>query len=496
MTMSERAQSPRSATRRRRRRRTDRRGVALIMVLAAITVLTVFLTELQDDTSAELSSALAERDMLRAEYHARSAINLSRLLIATEPAIRRSLAPLLGLLGVGQMQLPVWEFADVVLGPFNDASGVGSFAGLANLDMTTAKNLGTTGGRFELTIVDEDSKINVNSAARNEVMSKQLVAGQLMGLFSPAQYAPLFDGRDPDGQFSDRQTICGAIIDWADSEPDGNELTTTCDLRPMAPTATSAEDSFYQMLGVEYRRKNAAFDSLEEMRLVRGLGSDDFWSTFVDPDPADPRKRILSVWGQGKINIGSANAQTMLAVICGADRASADQDLCVDPMQLQAFVMAVSMVKSLFPGIPLFPTPQEFVKTLQGQGLFGPILQGLGVKPVVFKAPGEVMKNLANGSKVFSIYATGVVPGNRRELRVRIHSVIDFRAASALGAMMPGMQGAMPGGAMGSVPPGGMSPSPSGMPAPSGSSGPMTPDQMMAAMASDPMGQIVYWRVE
>src|SRR5262249_49521603 len=61
-----------------RKRRRQRRGVALIMVLGAITVLTVFLTELQEETSAELSAALAERDQLRAEYYARSAVNLSR----------------------------------------------------------------------------------------------------------------------------------------------------------------------------------------------------------------------------------------------------------------------------------------------------------------------------------------------------------------------------------------------------------------------------------
>jgi general secretion pathway protein K len=494
--MAERAQSPIALRRRRLRRRADRRGVALIMVLASITVLTVFLTELQDDTSAELSSALAERDTMRAEYHARSAINLSRLLIATEPSVRRALAPLLGLLGAANMQVPVWEFSDVVLGPFNDAAGVSGFAGLANLDMTTAKNLGSTGGgRFELVIVDEDSKINVNAAARNEVMSKQRLAGQLMGLFAPVQYAPLFDGRDTDGQFSDRQSVCGAIIDWADAEPDGNEQATSCDLSSNAPASSSAEDSFYQMLGVDYRRKNAAYDSLEELRLVRGLGSDEMWSTFVDPDPTDPRKRIMTVWGQGKINIGTANAQTLLAVICGSPRTTEGQDLCADPNQLSSFIMGVSMIKSLFPGIPLFPTPKAFTETLKGNGFpFGPILQSLGLKPVQFKAESEVQKSLANGSKLFSIYATGVVPGNRRELRVRVHSVVDFRGVAELGAGMPG-QAPAPGSATGSAAQSQVQgAAAAAMPDPTGAA--LTPDQIMAAMATNPMGRVVYWRVE
>ena len=78
----------------RYRRRRGRRGVALIMVLGAITIMTVFLTEVQQDTSASLAAAISGRERLIAEYHARSAINLSRLLIATEPSIRRKIAPL------------------------------------------------------------------------------------------------------------------------------------------------------------------------------------------------------------------------------------------------------------------------------------------------------------------------------------------------------------------------------------------------------------------
>ena len=49
----------RAIARRRRPRRADKRGVALVMTLGAITVLTVFLTELQDQTASELSAAVA-----------------------------------------------------------------------------------------------------------------------------------------------------------------------------------------------------------------------------------------------------------------------------------------------------------------------------------------------------------------------------------------------------------------------------------------------------
>src|ERR1700744_3404748 len=78
----------------RARRRSKEAGIALIMVLGAIAVLTVMLAEFQDDTSAEVASAMADRDSVQAEYMARSAVNLSRLLIASEPTIRTAIAPL------------------------------------------------------------------------------------------------------------------------------------------------------------------------------------------------------------------------------------------------------------------------------------------------------------------------------------------------------------------------------------------------------------------
>src|SRR5882724_2861858 len=102
--------------------RRRRRGVALLLVLSSLTILTVMLTEIQDENAAELSSALTARDAVVAEYAARSAVNLSRLLIASEPTIRKTLAPILALMmGGGAPQIPVWDYTDRVMGAFNDA---------------------------------------------------------------------------------------------------------------------------------------------------------------------------------------------------------------------------------------------------------------------------------------------------------------------------------------------------------------------------------------
>lgn len=470
----------RSTSTKRRKRKVEERGVALILVLGALTILTVFLTELQEGTSADMAAALADRDALRAEYVARSGVNLSRLLIATEPTIRRSIAPLFMMLKRKPPQIPVWEFSDMVLGPFNDEIGAEAFSALAGVSTETGKNLGLGGGNYVVTIVDEDSKIDLNVASRGEALSQQRLSLALLGLIILPQYNELFENRDADGQFSDRATICGAIVDWADFDEN---------LFPCDPTATNAgsrgtEDNYYQTLGLDYLRKNAAFDSLEELRLVRGMG-DDFWATFVDPDPSDPKKRILTIWGQGKVNVNTANADTLWAIICG--NAKPETPMCVDPIQRQSFIMGVTMAKSLLQGAPLFTSEKDFVNVLKGKGPMGEILFAVGLQPVEFLSEAELRKVITTESKIFSIYADGVIPGRGRETRVRVHAVVDFRNAVELSESGPS---GLLGGAV----------QPSSTSAQNSNASPppdqVTPEQQLQALASNPAGNVVYFRVE
>lgn len=407
---------------RSRRRKQRERGVALIMVLGAIAIMVVMLAEFQDDAGAEFASATAVRDGVQAEYFARSAVNLSRLLIAAEPTMRSAIAPLFMLMKRTPPQLPVWEYADRVLGAFNDKEAAQDFAGLGGFDLNLGKNLGLKGGRFEVVIVDEDSKINVNMGASNEIAHIRL-AKQLMSQMAPIQYNPLFEQRDATGNYNDRLSTCSALIDWAD--PD--EQLFSCDVTS-APSSNAVEDGWYQLLAKPYRRKNAPYDSLEELHMVRGV-TDDFWATFVDPVPTEPRKRQLTVWGQGAVNVNTANALTLYALVCsGAPQA----ELCTDPTQMQMFVMGVTMAQGISMGAPIFGTANDFIQMMKGQGQLGPLLTTMGMKPVKFQSESDFAKSISTESKVFSVYAVGVVKGYKRETRVRIHSVVDFRAAASL----------------------------------------------------------------
>jgi len=488
-----------SARLRRLLARRRRRGVALLLVLSSLTILTVMLTEIQDENAAELSSALTARDTVIAEYAARSAVNLSRLLIAAEPTIRKTLAPLfmLTMRGGGAPQIPVWEFTDRVMGAFNDADGASAFQSLGSFDLTKGKNLGLTGAGFEIKVVDEDSKINVNEPARGGAFGQSRLASELIGLMGGPQNNKLFEGRDADGQFSDRQAICAAVIDWAD--PDAE--TYVCD--PNNPTAQSAaaEDSFYDLLKRPYSRKNAAFDSLEELHKLRGF-SDDFWATFIEPDPDRPEKRTVTVWGQGTINVNTANAQTLLAFVC----ATAPQArVCADPAEAQKFLMMMTMLRSIVPGVPIFSSTTMFLNTLSNKGQFGPMLEAMGMEPVPFLSLDQAGKMISVESKLFSIYATGTVKVGKRETRVRVHAVVDFRNAPPPGAATTLSQMAQANNALagpGNVPgsASGLSQNPAnGAPGttPNGTTPTADPNAALAALLKPtPGGSIVHYKIE
>jgi general secretion pathway protein K len=269
----------------------------------------------------------------------------------------------------------------------------------------------------------------VNAPARGEAFSKARLASQLAGLMAGPQYDPLFDARDSDGQFSDRTQICGAILDWADPDQDSDQA--FCDQSSQNAQATTPEDSFYGLLKRPYERKNAAFDSLEELRRVRGM-SEDFWATFVDPNPDDPDKRVLTVWGQGAVNVNTANPQTVLALLCSAVD-PATTPICVDPLESGKFLSALSMVRMFTNGAPLFGSAKVFIAALKGKGMFGQLLAALGIMPVVFKSEADFEKLISTESKVFSIYAEGHVKSGTRLTRTQIHAVVDFRSAPAPG---------------------------------------------------------------
>ena len=192
----------------------------------------------------------------------------------------------------------------------------------------------------------------------------------------------------------------------------------------------------------------------------------------------------MTVWGQGAVNVNTANAQTLLAVVCsGAPTA----EICTDVAQAATFLSGVTMAQGITMGAPLFGNAQQFVNTMKGEGDLGKMLASFGLKPVKFQSDAEFAKAVTTESKMFSIYARGFVKGYKRETRASIHAVVDFRQAPGLG-----------GGTSTTTTPGAPAPSASAAPSakPPGQTAPADPNAIAAAMAPNTGGQMVYFRID
>jgi general secretion pathway protein K len=375
------------------------RGVALLMVLIAMTILAAMTVDFMESSEVYVANTANQRDSLKAEYLARSSVNLSRLMLSVQP-----------LLG-GAFNFPFWQYADVIMEPFTSTEGdPGMMGDLIGINLAGSEGLGIADGDFSVLIVDEDSKINVNVGGTASVKERERMVTQLAMLMSPMEYDTLFDRQTEGGKFFERQDVICEIIDWADPDED------LCDL-------SGPEDvSYYSSMDPEYGRKNAPYDSLEELHLVQGIG-DDFWSAFVDPNPEDPEQRVMTVWGRGQVNVNTAPAQVLFAQVCMAAADENGISPCIDPVaryNLLQILQAVVLLRTFMP----FSKPGDFISAIENpqERLFLPIS---GV-PIPNKR--DAAKMLATQSSVFSIYAEGTVGRARK----RIHTVIDIQGTDML----------------------------------------------------------------
>jgi general secretion pathway protein K len=403
-------------------------GVALVIVMSAIAILAVFVADMHESTGTAFAVATSERDQLQAEYMAKSALNLTRLLVANEPAIRQTVTPFYQMmLGRPPPQLPVWTMAEEVLKPFCNFEEAQGAAGNVGIDLTSAEGLSDNPATCEILAFAENSKINLNDPLmRDGNQARAETALQLFALVggyqSPSPYDPLFSQTDPDGNITSRLDVVSAMVDFWD--PDTER--TVFDPGAGEVSSAGAEDDVYSTLDDPYRAKNAPFDSLEEIRLVRGVG-DDFWATFIEPDPNDPESRKVTIYGSGWVNANEAPPEVMLARICSRID---DQPLCTDPMESSKFIQLINTIRALIP-VPLFTRNTDFIDFLEGRGdLYQKLLGFLGPEnPLLFRPVtipqeerGAVTTSFVTAAQILTVEATGFAGRSQ----VRIRAVVNF----------------------------------------------------------------------
>jgi len=134
-------------------------------------------------------------------------------------------------------------------------------------------------GRFLIEIADLSGRIQINQLVEQNGNYNDTQKSLLMRFLG----SPEFDLDD-----EEVENIVDAIKDWIDPDDE--------------TTRFGAEDSYYKALETPYPCKNAPFEFLEELLLVRGVTKELFYGTEERPGIS----LYLSTHGDGKININTA----------------------------------------------------------------------------------------------------------------------------------------------------------------------------------------------
>jgi general secretion pathway protein K len=263
-------------TRRFRERRTrDRQsGVALLVTISALSLLIALVANFSYDTTVEASQAANARDELRAHFLARSAVELSRMLIKiqlkfVEPVMRTAQSMLNEMAGEDLgISLRVTDYTGILLGFFSgNKTDVAMLGNLVGIDTEQATGLKLVPGSMNAEITNEDGKIDLNcGGGPAPTRSRQMVVFRLLAALTMSpRYNLLFETPDDDGRIVDRIDLARALIDWADSD----EQMFSIDANAAGP-----EDYRYDQRADPYLAHNNDYDTVGETGLVRGMDAD------------------------------------------------------------------------------------------------------------------------------------------------------------------------------------------------------------------------------
>lgn len=255
--------------------RQNQTGIALIIVMISITVLSILAAGFAYSMKVETKLAQNANSETELTWLGLSGVEFARYVVAQQLTIAQEPYDSLNQKWAGGP------------GSMNTSNNVLAGISLENYELGN--------GRFSVKIADLERKVNINSA--NEAMLEQAL--RLVGVDA--------------GDFS---AIAGSVLDWID--PDNNTH------------IGGTESDFYQTLDPPYYAKNKPIDDLSELLLVRGVTPDIYWGgASANHQPAAFQNKlgllrpnsaiafpvglvdIFTPISSGRININTASVTTL-----------------------------------------------------------------------------------------------------------------------------------------------------------------------------------------
>ncbi len=282
------------------------RGIALILALVTIVILSTAVVEFTYSTRVNTAMATNERDYLKSYYLAKSGVNLSQLLLSFQYALQEEsrdteddMGQMIGR-AMRRSNFQLYQYIDLLMGPFN--SGAVEIP-LASVDLSGmgVGGFGEFTGRFDVDVEPEEGRVNLNDFARVEVRETDLV--EFCSMIVDERYDRIFEEQDQFGDLMDRRAVTANIIDFIDLNFEATRLTNDCTIESrggdeMRPYARAD--------GHEIEPRNARLTHVEELHRVHGV-SEHFMDAFGD---------AFTVYDVGRPNLNVATAPVFYSVLC------------------------------------------------------------------------------------------------------------------------------------------------------------------------------------
>ena len=233
------------------RTRRGEKGMALLLVLVVVALLTSLLTELAFSTLIDLRLTETFRDSTRAYYLARGGVSAGRMILQED---RNTYDALDENWSQGVVNYPVGD------------------------------------GSVSVTIKDLDGRLAINELVKNNNPQPVMVD----------RFYRLFVALEID-HLADPAELTAALIDWLDS---GDEAYQEIQTDGLNIPVSGAEEAYYQGQQAAYPCKNGPLETLEELLLVKGFSEE--LLTIIGPH--------LAVNGSRKININTASDMVLMSL--------------------------------------------------------------------------------------------------------------------------------------------------------------------------------------
>lgn len=370
-------------TKNRGRRRGRRSGIALLVAMTTIMLLTVVVTELSYTARVRYVIAVHEKERAQAYWVSQTGINIYKLILTANKQMEGNSAmsgaadmfginlgdalwQMVPVLNTGLMRMLFASGGDVndieqeVLDEFKSSGQLSEEIVEESREgsLWSDKNFLDFDGDFTAEVTDEDSKLNV-SLLGNTMGSVQdsAIGQQLYGMMA---------GEENDAWFRekniDRWDIIANLKDWVDADSMGSGR------------SGGQEDNLYNNRDSPYLTKNAPFDTFDEVRLVEG------WQD----DVMDRFSKQITIHGTGKININTAEDEVLAALIKAYVQPTPMDDQCLRMVeQIREYMWFAS-----------FKNGKDFAKYLTNQG---------------FTVSDGLEGQIGDSSKTFRVVSTGLV---------------------------------------------------------------------------------------